>query len=104
MKVLLDTNIVLDFLLEREPFREDAELLFSAIGHGDIVGYVTATTITDIFYEDALQLACAIGDKLEAIITRNPQDFIGSSLPILGVRELLDSLGETDNELKRRSP
>ncbi|MEL6578674.1 MAG: PIN domain-containing protein, partial [Cyanobacteria bacterium J06621_12] len=50
MKVLVDTNIVLDFLLQREPFFQDAELLFAAIDNGKIVGYVTATTLTDIFY------------------------------------------------------
>lgn len=50
MKVLVDTNIVLDFLLQREPFFQDAELLFHAIDVGEIVGYVTATTLTDIFY------------------------------------------------------
>jgi predicted nucleic acid-binding protein len=50
VKVLIDTNIVLDFLLQREPFFQDAELLFQAIDAGEIVGYVTATTLTDIFY------------------------------------------------------
>lgn len=50
MRVLVDTNIVLDFLLQREPFFQDAELLFRAINVGEIVGYVTATTLTDIFY------------------------------------------------------
>lgn len=50
MRVLVDTNIVLDFLLQREPFSQDAELLFQAIDVGEIVGYVTATTLTDIFY------------------------------------------------------
>lgn len=50
MRVLVDTNIVLDFLLQREPFFQDAELLFQAIDVGEIVGYVTATTLTDIFY------------------------------------------------------
>jgi predicted nucleic acid-binding protein len=50
VKVLVDTNIVLDFLLQREPFFQDAELLFQAIDAGEIVGYVTATTLTDIFY------------------------------------------------------
>lgn len=50
MKVLVDTNIILDFLLQREPFFQDAELLFQAIDVGEIVGYVTATTLTDIFY------------------------------------------------------
>lgn len=50
MRVLVDTNIVLDFLLQREPFFQDAEMLFQAIDVGEIVGYVTATTLTDIFY------------------------------------------------------
>jgi len=50
VRVLIDTNIVLDFLLQREPFSQDAELLFQAIDVGEVVGYVTATTLTDIFY------------------------------------------------------
>ncbi|MEB3292225.1 MAG: PIN domain-containing protein [Synechococcales bacterium] len=50
MRVLIDTNIVLDFLLQREPFFQDAEVLFQAIDMGQVIGYVTATTLTDIFY------------------------------------------------------
>ena len=50
MKVLVDTNVLLDFLLEREPFKKDAEELFAAIDSGQIIGYITATTLTDIFY------------------------------------------------------
>jgi predicted nucleic acid-binding protein len=50
MKVLIDTNVLLDFLLEIEPFKKDAEDLFTAIDSGQIIGYVTATTLTDIFY------------------------------------------------------
>ncbi len=40
MRVLIDTNIVLDYLLEREPFLQDAEALFDAIDAGQLVGYV----------------------------------------------------------------
>lgn len=50
MRVLIDTNIALDFLLQREPFFQDAELLFQSIAEEKIIGYVTATTLTDIFY------------------------------------------------------
>lgn len=50
MRVLVDTNIILDFLMQREPFFQDVELLFQAIDVGEIIGYVTATTLTDIFY------------------------------------------------------
>ena len=36
--------------MQREPFFQDAELLFQAIDAGQLIGYVTATTLTDIFY------------------------------------------------------
>jgi predicted nucleic acid-binding protein len=50
VRVLIDTNVVLDFLLERNPFFAEAELIFQAIANGEIVVYISATTITDIFY------------------------------------------------------
>lgn len=50
MRVLIDTNIVLDFLLEREPFLNDANALLEALRLHKIEGYVTATTLTNIFY------------------------------------------------------
>jgi predicted nucleic acid-binding protein len=34
VKVLIDINITLDFLLEKEPFHQDAEKLFEAINSG----------------------------------------------------------------------
>lgn len=37
MRALIDTNIVLDFLLQREPFCQDAELLFQAIDAGQVI-------------------------------------------------------------------
>ena len=50
MKILIDTNIILDYLLDREPFLQDAEMLFQRIDSGQLIGYLTATTLTDIFY------------------------------------------------------
>ncbi|MCX5980949.1 MULTISPECIES: PIN domain-containing protein [Nostocales] len=50
MRVFIDTNVVLDFLLEREPFVEDAVKLFAKIDAGEIIGFITATTITNIYY------------------------------------------------------
>ncbi len=135
MRVLLNTNIVLDFLLEREPFLTDADALFLAIRTGQVAGYITATTLTDIFYiarknkgiqlarqdvsdllalmhictverrileaaissllpdfEDAVQIACALNENLDAIITRDTQDFADASLQILSAGELLQRL------------
>lgn len=50
MKILIDTNVVLDLLLEREPFVETAIVLFDQIEQGKLEGYIAATTITNIFY------------------------------------------------------
>jgi predicted nucleic acid-binding protein len=50
MKILIDTNIVLDLLLEREPFVENAIALFERIEQGDLEGAIAATTVTNIFY------------------------------------------------------
>lgn len=50
MKVLVDTNIILDVLLDREPFVEDGMALFELIEAGKIQGFIAATTITNIFY------------------------------------------------------
>lgn len=49
-KVLLDTNIVLDFVLKREPFYENAQVIFCEIARGNLEGYITASMATDIFY------------------------------------------------------
>ena len=50
MRVLIDTNVVLDFLQEREPFVENAARLFERIDAGGIEGFIAATTITNIYY------------------------------------------------------
>lgn len=50
MKVLIDTNVVLDVILDREPFVESAAALFGLVEVGRLQGYVSATTITNIFY------------------------------------------------------
>lgn len=50
MRVLVDTNVVLDFLQEREPFVENAARLFERIDAGEIEGFIAATKITNIYY------------------------------------------------------
>lgn len=50
MRVLIDTNIGLDFLQEREPFVENAARLFERIDEGEIEGFIAATTITNTYY------------------------------------------------------
>jgi predicted nucleic acid-binding protein len=50
MRVLVDTNVVLDFLQDRVPFADNAVRLFERIDAGEIEGYIAATTITNIYY------------------------------------------------------
>lgn len=50
MKVLFDTNIVLDVLMDRMPFAEAAVRLFSQVEEGILVGSLCATSITTIHY------------------------------------------------------
>jgi len=50
MKVLFDTNIILDVLLDREPFSNDAAFLLSKVEQLEIIGFICATTITTIHY------------------------------------------------------
>lgn len=49
-KVLFDTNIILDIALKRDSFFEDAFKLFRLIDEKKIIGNITASTITDIYY------------------------------------------------------
>ena len=50
MRILLDTNVVLDVLLDRAPFAEVGAQLFSRVERGDVVGFVGATTATTVHY------------------------------------------------------
>lgn len=50
MKVLIDTNVILDIALEREPFVEQAVLLFKTIRRCSVDLFMTATTVTDLYY------------------------------------------------------
>jgi predicted nucleic acid-binding protein len=50
LRVLFDTNVVLDLLLDRAPFVEASEQILSRVEAGELSGYLCATTITTIHY------------------------------------------------------
>jgi len=50
MRVLFDTNIILDLLLDREPFAEHAAELWCANADGRIEGFVSVITPINLFY------------------------------------------------------
>jgi len=136
MKVLFDTNVILDAVLARVPFVQNAAYLLEAVELGRIQGFISATTITDIHYlvkrhtksaeiaittiakllnlmeicavdrdviqqavdlglsdfEDAVQVAAAVGASLDAIITRDVTGFVGSPILIMLPDELVKQL------------
>jgi predicted nucleic acid-binding protein len=135
MRVLLDTDVVLDHLLERVPFAETAGKLLELNVLGAFDGYISAITPINIFYigrkfmgrdelrqalqdlllavhvcstthdilsqafglpfadyEDAVQHACATANNLEAIVTRNLEDYKNATLPVFSPTEFLNQL------------
>ena len=59
MRILFDTDVTLDLLLDRKPYSENAALLFSKAERGEFDGYICATTVTTIHY----LASRAIGEK-----------------------------------------
>lgn len=138
MKVLLDTNVIVDVALERQPYFSDSETVLSFVETGQMEGYISASTFSDLYYiirkekgrnlaleflreiatfcqvatvdgaiisialtanfrdfEDAIQHSTAVVNHLDAIVTRNPQDFPVVTpriiTPTLLVQELTNS-------------
>jgi|SRR6266850_185583 len=123
MRVLVDTNIVLDVLLHREPFFQESSRIWAAADEGVFDACIASFTLPTIHYicrrqsggeaadravdlclaafevaalyrecvlaarrmigqdfEDNLQIATAITDFMQGIVTRDPQDFAGSPI------------------------
>jgi predicted nucleic acid-binding protein len=125
-RVLLDTNILLDALLARQPWAKQALAICEANDDRQITAYATASSITDVFYisrrlvgledalsainsclrnfeictvdrnaleqalqlsgndfEDNLQIACALINGLDVIVTRDNSGFQAATIPVL---------------------
>jgi predicted nucleic acid-binding protein len=134
-RVLLDTNVVLDFLLDRAPFADAAAALWQANDDGQIEAYISVVTPVNVFYiarklkgtatarqlvesllsacrvcapdrsallsalalpvkdyEDAVQVVSAQAEMLDALITRDPDDYKGVSLPVFSPAAFLGQL------------
>ena len=132
---MLDTNIIVDIALERQPYITNSETVLAFVEQGQIEGYISASTISDLYYlirkqkgrdltieflrqivtfcqiatvnqavitmaltanfrdfEDAIQYSTAVLNQLDAIITRNPQDFPVITPRILTPEQLIQEL------------
>ena len=50
LKLLIDTNVLLDVVLERKPWVEDATALLDAVAKGRAQGYVAAHAVTTVYH------------------------------------------------------
>lgn len=50
MVVLIDTNIIVDFLVKREPYAEEAIKIVELCNKKCVKGYLAAHTISNLFY------------------------------------------------------
>ncbi len=50
MKVLIDTNVILDVLLKRAPFDTDSYTVLKFCEQNIVEGYVASFAVTDIYY------------------------------------------------------
>jgi predicted nucleic acid-binding protein len=138
MRILLDTDVILDFLLARDPFATDARAIWIACEQQRCIGYISAITPINTYYigrklvgsaaarqhvadllhvlhvcavdfailsdaqarsmsdfEDAVQVSAAMASGLDAIVTRNGDDYTSAPIPIMTPAEFLRAL-QTD--------
>ena len=50
MIVLIDTNVILDVLLKREPYVSEAKFIMTKCADREITGYLAAHSIPNLFY------------------------------------------------------
>ena len=50
MNVLIDTNVILDVMVRREPFFHDSNMVLEKAERGEFAAWLCATTITTLFY------------------------------------------------------
>jgi predicted nucleic acid-binding protein len=135
VKVLIDTNIIVDVALDRDPFFTDSEQIVRLVEQQQIEGYISASTFSDLYYiirkakghnwtqqflqrmaalcevatvnqavismalianfrdfEDAVQYSTAMVNQLDAIVTRNPDDFPVATPRIMTPEQLIQEL------------
>ncbi len=65
-RILVDTNVLLDYLLTREPFYEDAEKIVLACVEGKVKGCIAAHSVPNMFF--ILRKDYNAGERREALL------------------------------------
>ena len=111
--MFLDTNVVCDWLLERDPWRTEAQAIAQRIAGGQLECLIAATTVTNLFYiarklvgrESARSLVgrcltafeiCPVNLQLHEAIQLSSGDFEDNVQMIAAVRATADCLVKRD--------
>jgi len=132
VRLLLDTNVLLDVIAARQPFYEAAARIWSLAEHDQIEAFVSAISFNNIYYivrksagkdeadralkairdlftpvpldaklinramdapiddfEDAVQFHSASRENVDSLITRDPDGFPRTGVPVLSPQEFL---------------
>ncbi|MCR5149361.1 MAG: PIN domain-containing protein [Eubacterium sp.] len=84
MRVLLDTNVIVDVLQRREPWFADGQKIFYAIANKQIIGCITAKEAADIHFFSRKQF---VGEENVDAKARNVMT------KLYAIFELIDTLG-----------
>ena len=111
MKILIDTNVIMDVLVKREHFYVDSARVWTLIRRKFIAGYLSAISINNLYYivnklqgqkivesfvdqtledfEDLIQYFSALHEGCDFLVTRNKKDFPSIGIKIISPGELL---------------
>ena len=109
MKIMIDTNVVMDVLLKREPFYSASYEVMRQSALERVEGFVSATAATEIFYllrralgdrqaaKDSLEklaqivsFADALGEDVQAALASNMADFEDALVAAIAERCKMD--------------
>ena len=77
MRLLIDTNVILDYLLSREGFREQAKEVLELVKYGEHFEVLSSSAVTDVFYHlnrelhNSFQAQDTIRELMDAISVLN---------------------------------
>jgi predicted nucleic acid-binding protein len=84
IRLLIDTNVILDWIQKREPFFKDAQVILALIENKLVLAHFAAITISNAYYIARPSAGAAAAAELVATIRR-----FGQLVPLLD--ELIDT-------------
>lgn len=97
MRALLDTNVVLDFVLARQTFFVEADEIFIRLQNFEFEAFVSAITPINVFYttkkeKDKAVAFTAVEELLKLVQITKSNDYIYQKALTLGFNDYEDAL------------